>query len=238
MLFTAALVLSNAAAAGVCSGGAIIYGEEGASGYSDGTHMAADLALLFPKVTHSQDIIIYVSLLYTCITWTLWSYSSENARYSNTQCLPEFLLMLSRRVCSYMACFCSPLLYTQGDVAVVHNGFNDNGTAKAGIPSADTLVVFMVSRTINCDSPSQFYPFPYPSSCSSIHRQGKTAILWSLRQSCSILYNHVLTIYLMTASFFSYMACRHPNRMKLPLDLVLLRDHPSASTGASGLSWR
>ena len=36
------------------------------------------------------------------------------------------------------------LFHKQGNVAVVHNGFNDNGTAKAGIPSADTLVVFMV----------------------------------------------------------------------------------------------
>lgn len=56
MWFTAALVLTNTkiagntAAAGVCSGGAVIYGEEGSSGYSDGAHMAADLALLFPKV--------------------------------------------------------------------------------------------------------------------------------------------------------------------------------------------
>lgn len=50
MWFTAALVLSNTAATGVCSGGAVIYGEEGSSGYSDGAHMAADLALLFPKV--------------------------------------------------------------------------------------------------------------------------------------------------------------------------------------------
>ena len=58
MWFIAALVLSNAAAAGVCSGGAIIYGEEGASGYSDGTHMAADIALLFPKVISSHDIYI------------------------------------------------------------------------------------------------------------------------------------------------------------------------------------
>lgn len=49
MWFTA-LVLSNTVAAGVCSGGAVIYGEEGSSGYSDGAHMAADLALLFPKV--------------------------------------------------------------------------------------------------------------------------------------------------------------------------------------------
>ena len=65
MWFFAALVLRNTAAAGVCSGGAVIYGEEGSSGYSDGAHMAADLALLFPKVGQRAFYeIIYSGFLF------------------------------------------------------------------------------------------------------------------------------------------------------------------------------